>query len=129
MDRNELELTEREPAEPEPADRGARARWGRNAPIIPPVVAAHVPRPGLTAALAASHSLPLVVVSAPAGTGKTTAVADWVRTEPGGTVCWVSFESLSRPSGTRCWTPCASTASASRRAGARHPGAAWAAGG
>ena len=56
------------------------------------MVAAHVPRPGLTAALAASHSLPLVVVSAPAGTGKTTAVADWVRTEPGGTVCWVSFD-------------------------------------
>ena len=32
------------------------------------------------------------MVSAPAGTGKTDAVADWARAEPGGTVCWVAFE-------------------------------------
>ena len=63
------------------------ARFG-----VPAVSTAHVRRARLTAALAGSDNLPLVVVSAPAGTGKTALVAEWVRGEPGDTTCWVAFE-------------------------------------
>ena len=65
----------------------ATARYG-----IPQPPSAHVPRPHLFRALAGSADVPLVLVSAPAGAGKTDAVADWARAEPGGAVCWVAFE-------------------------------------
>ena len=63
------------------------ARFG-----TPAVSPAHVRRTRLTAALAGSDDPPLVVVSAPAGTGKTALVAEWVRGEADGTTCWVAFE-------------------------------------
>ena len=65
----------------------ATARYG-----IPQPPSAHVPRPHLFRALAGSADVPLVLVSAPAGAGKTDAVADWARAEPDGAVCWVAFE-------------------------------------
>jgi LuxR family maltose regulon positive regulatory protein len=52
----------------------------------------HVPRSHLTAVLDKAAYVPLVLVSAPAGTGKTTLVAEWVRATPPGRVCWVAFE-------------------------------------
>ncbi len=60
---------------------------------IPSPPAWYVQRPRLLAMLDAADSLPLVLVSAPAGTGKTSLLADWVRTrgEPGRTG-WITFE-------------------------------------
>jgi LuxR family maltose regulon positive regulatory protein len=52
----------------------------------------HVPRAHLTAVLDRAAYVPLVLVSAPAGTGKSTLVSEWVRERPPGRVCWVSFE-------------------------------------
>ena len=66
---------------------GAPARHG-----VPTAPAAHVPRPQISTALGAAANLPLVLVSAPAGTGKTDAVADWAQAQPEGAVCWVAFE-------------------------------------
>lgn len=52
-----------------------------------------VHRPRLTAQLDQSAHLPLTVVSGPAGTGKTLAVADWTRQgTQAGTVAWVSLD-------------------------------------
>lgn len=65
----------------------AAARFG-----VPLAPALHVPRPHLTTALARSDQLPLVLVSAPAGTGKTTTVAEWVRAEASSATEWISFE-------------------------------------
>jgi len=54
---------------------------------------AHVHRPRLLELLAGAESLPLVVVSAPAGTGKTTLLAEWVwRARPARTTGWITFE-------------------------------------
>ncbi len=65
----------------------AAARFG-----VPQASGLHIPRPHLTTALARSEELPLVLVSAPAGTGKTTTVAEWVRAEGSPTTGWISFE-------------------------------------
>jgi LuxR family maltose regulon positive regulatory protein len=62
-------------------------RWG-----VPAAPSVHVPRARLDSALAQAHRLPLVVVSAPAGTGKTTALADWVRERGGDATCWVELD-------------------------------------
>jgi LuxR family maltose regulon positive regulatory protein len=64
----------------------AAARFG-----VPLAPANHVQRPHLTAALALSDELPLVLVSAPAGTGKTTTVAEWVRAEGSTATEWIDF--------------------------------------
>jgi LuxR family maltose regulon positive regulatory protein len=78
-------------AESEPGTTGdgvfAARRFG-----TPTAPSDHVPRPHLTAVLDKAAYVPLVLVSAPAGTGKTTLVADWVRATPPGRVCWVAFE-------------------------------------
>ncbi|QNN52819.1 LuxR C-terminal-related transcriptional regulator [Nocardioides mesophilus] len=60
---------------------------------IPDLPSAHVRRPRLLAVLGRSETLPLVVVSAPAGTGKTTLVAEWVRCSgSASSTGWVSLE-------------------------------------
>ncbi len=59
---------------------------------VPPMPADHVPRGHVAAELDRAEDLPLVLVSAPAGTGKTVAVAEWVRSRPGSATCWVDFE-------------------------------------
>ncbi len=46
---------------------------------IPERAASYVPRPRLTDALARAEDLPLVLVCGPAGTGKTSLVAEWAR--------------------------------------------------
>ena len=60
----------------------------------PPVRADLVARPRLLAMLDQAVAHPLTVVSAPAGSGKTTLVADWCSgIEPGGTtVSWLSLD-------------------------------------
>jgi LuxR family maltose regulon positive regulatory protein len=66
----------------------AAARFG-----IPGPVASHVHRPRLLDAFAGAKAVPLVLVSGPAGTGKTSVVAEWVReTAETGTTGWISFE-------------------------------------
>ena len=64
------------------------ARYG-----VPELPSPHVRRPRLLAALSRAEHTPLTLVSAPAGTGKTTLVADWARRQvlhaPTG---WVTFE-------------------------------------
>jgi LuxR family transcriptional regulator, maltose regulon positive regulatory protein len=67
----------------------AGARFG-----IPEPTASHVRRARLLERLAEAGAGPLVVVSAPAGTGKTSLVAEWVReTDPAGAnTGWITFE-------------------------------------
>jgi LuxR family maltose regulon positive regulatory protein len=61
---------------------------------IPELVSAHVSRPRLLEALRGADSVPLVLVSGPAGTGKTSLVAEWVRrrADDGSRIGWVTFE-------------------------------------
>jgi LuxR family maltose regulon positive regulatory protein len=61
---------------------------------VPPVPDRYVRRPRLLALLAGADSCPVVLVSAPAGSGKSSLVADWVgsRSPSTGTE-WVTFES------------------------------------
>lgn len=61
---------------------------------MPELVTSHVDRPRLLDALEGAAPVPLVLVSGPAGTGKTTLVAEWVRRRAGlaETTGWVTFE-------------------------------------
>lgn len=53
----------------------------------------HVPRERALEALSRTDAAPLVVVTAPAGTGKSTLVAEWVKAEGGsGDTAWVTFD-------------------------------------
>lgn len=67
----------------------AAAKFG-----IPEGPASHVQRPRLMNLLSRADNVPLVLVSAPAGTGKTTLVADWVRRSAAQAVStgWVTFD-------------------------------------
>lgn len=67
----------------------AAARFG-----IPEPTASYVHRPRLLDSLARRESLPLVLVSGPAGSGKTSTVADWVRRRRSRTAAtgWIAFE-------------------------------------
>ncbi|MFC5266068.1 LuxR C-terminal-related transcriptional regulator [Kribbella qitaiheensis] len=76
-----------------------RAEGGRDDPLravryaIPGPPRAYVERRRLTARLDRGAELPLTLVSAPAGSGKTALVASWAtkRQAPGGTA-WITFE-------------------------------------
>ena len=46
---------------------------------VPSLTGQYASRPRLTAMLDETETVPLVLLSAPAGTGKTSLVADWVR--------------------------------------------------
>ena len=59
---------------------------------IPALPGVHVPRSRLSSVLSRSEGVPLVLLSAPAGTGKTVAVTDWIRTLEDGPTAWVAFE-------------------------------------
>lgn len=60
---------------------------------VPDLVASHVDRPRLLDPLARADIVPLVLVSGPAGAGKTSLAAEWVRSGAGaGTTGWVTFE-------------------------------------
>ncbi len=58
---------------------------------VPHTRSAIVGRPRLTTRLAAGADLPLVVVSAPVGFGKTTLLTEWARRD-GRTFAWVSLD-------------------------------------
>jgi LuxR family maltose regulon positive regulatory protein len=83
-----------------PARTGPGTGAGQPGPIVlttklhPPAGRrAHVPRPALVARLAAAPPGQLTVVSAPAGWGKTTLVADWYASEEGNRpVAWLSLD-------------------------------------
>lgn len=62
--------------------------------VAPDLASSHVRRRRLLDSLTSAESLPLVLVSGPAGTGKTSLVAEWVRTrlEDSGTTGWITFE-------------------------------------
>lgn len=59
---------------------------------VPTLPSFHVPRPRLVEQFDRSELGLVVLVSAPAGTGKTAAVAEWVRSTGTDGVGWVSFE-------------------------------------
>ncbi|HEU4947653.1 MAG TPA: LuxR C-terminal-related transcriptional regulator [Kribbella sp.] len=65
----------------------AAARFG-----VPELTSSHVHRPRLLEALARADTLQLVVVGGPAGTGKTSLVAEWIRRAGGDTTGWITFE-------------------------------------
>ncbi len=65
----------------------AAARFG-----VPELLRSHVARPRLRGMLEESAAQPLVVVSGPAGTGKTSLLAEWVRDDADRTTAWVTFE-------------------------------------
>ncbi len=69
----------------------------------PPVPSLHVSRPRLVADLDRPGSAPLVLVSGPAGSGKTALVAEWLHAGASSTgpVGWVTFEDED----TRLWQP------------------------
>lgn len=61
---------------------------------IPPTAFPHVPRPRVVLLLKQAATQPVILVRGPAGSGKTAAVTEWVRTDgPGGRVAWLSMES------------------------------------
>jgi LuxR family maltose regulon positive regulatory protein len=63
---------------------------------VPPAPAAFVSRPRLTALLQEGVAGALTLVTAPAGTGKTVAVAEWARVgQPPGPVVWVRWDGAS----------------------------------
>jgi LuxR family transcriptional regulator, maltose regulon positive regulatory protein len=65
---------------------------------VPELPTPYVRRPRLVESLVRAEGLPLVLVSAPAGTGKTALVTEWAR-RPGtsGPVGWVTFEESDTP--------------------------------
>lgn len=59
---------------------------------MPQIRAFHVARPRILRKLSAVASAPVVLVSAPAGTGKSTAVAEWLRETSGEETDWLSLD-------------------------------------
>ena len=59
---------------------------------IPQLRSSLVPRPGLVTRLAEGLARPLIVLSAPAGFGKTTLVSEWIAHTPGLPVAWLSLD-------------------------------------
>lgn len=93
-----------DPASPAPRAQGPLQNTGAAAGFrVPDLAPLHVPRPRLTAALDRASGVPLVLVSGPAGSGKTSLVVEWLR--HGGArrdaIAWVTFEDED----TRLWQP------------------------
>ncbi len=59
---------------------------------VPPLRAATVPRPRLTALLAGLRARPLTLLSAPPGFGKTTLLCQWAAQRAGPPVAWLSLD-------------------------------------
>ena len=65
---------------------------------VPSLTGQYASRPRLTSMLDEAESVPLVLLSAPAGTGKTSLVADWVRRSGDlDRTAWVTFETPDEP--------------------------------
>src|SRR4051794_41966725 len=67
--------------------------------VVPRPPKHHVDRPRLSALLEQGAQAPLTLVSAPAGSGKTTLVAGWVAGGVTDPVGWVTFEGGGGPPG------------------------------
>lgn len=70
-----------------PAPLVLRAKLG-----VPPLRAATVPRPRLTALLAGVRARPLTLISAPPGFGKTTLLCQWAALPHTGPLAWLSLD-------------------------------------
>jgi LuxR family maltose regulon positive regulatory protein len=60
--------------------------------VVPELPAEFIPRPALRQRLDAATSAQVIVLSAPAGSGKTLLLADWVRQEDGLQTAWISLD-------------------------------------
>src|SRR5688572_12647912 len=60
--------------------------------VVPELPAEFTPRPALRQRLDAATPNQVIVVSAPAGSGKTLLLADWVRQEEGLETAWISLD-------------------------------------
>ncbi len=69
---------------------------------VPTVPSAFVARPALRDALARAKDVPVTLVCAPAGYGKTLLLADWVATSGAADTAWVSLEGTDNDAG-RFW--------------------------
>jgi LuxR family maltose regulon positive regulatory protein len=74
------------------AGRGHAVRIPGGKTAVPELPAEYVPRPALLDRLDAAGAAQLVVVSAPAGYGKTLLLADWVRNRAAADTAWVSVD-------------------------------------
>jgi LuxR family maltose regulon positive regulatory protein len=93
-----------------------RTRLGDFRLTIPPLPPRHVPRPRLVAALDQAVEVPLTLVSAGAGAGKTVLLTEWARQRPD-RVVWLTLSPVdAKP--TRFWRL---LAAALRQAGAPSP--------
>ncbi|MEQ3552097.1 LuxR C-terminal-related transcriptional regulator [Pseudonocardia nematodicida] len=82
-------------ADPRRSGRGrpAAVRVPRAKIRVPTVGETHVPRPRVTATLSEMARRPVLLVSAPAGCGKTQALADWARRTHGpARIAWVTVD-------------------------------------
>lgn len=59
---------------------------------VPSPPSPHLPRPRATALMDRAAAHPVLLVTGPPGSGRTTVVADWVRTRPPACVAWVSMD-------------------------------------
>ncbi|HJQ47500.1 MAG TPA: LuxR C-terminal-related transcriptional regulator [Amycolatopsis sp.] len=71
----------------------ARRRVPRAKVVVPDVPPGYVSRPRLLSALDQAQDATAIVVSAPAGSGKTLLLAEWVRLRHSGETAWVSLDS------------------------------------
>ena len=62
--------------------------------FLPPLPAVYISRPRLFEQLELGLHFPLMLISAAAGSGKTSLVSDWIHNQPDLNVCWLSLESL-----------------------------------
>ena len=60
--------------------------------VVPELPAEFTPRPALRQRLDAATPAQVIVVSAPAGSGKSLLLADWVRQEGGLETAWISLD-------------------------------------
>src|SRR4051794_12180291 len=60
--------------------------------VVPELPVEFTPRPQLRQRLDEATPAQVVVVSAPAGSGKTLLLADWVRHDPGPETAWISLD-------------------------------------
>lgn len=60
--------------------------------FLPPLPASCVSRPRLLHRLATGLDRPLILVSAPAGFGKSSLVSEWIRSQPGLAFSWLTLE-------------------------------------
>lgn len=78
------------------------ARFALSKFVVPVPVSPEVPRPDLVERLEGAGSTALRLVVAPAGSGKTTILRQWVSQRPAGTTCWMQADRADADS-VRAW--------------------------